>query len=114
MLFQVFAHSIAFSGHQSGEMMVQVRVLPLTKPPPQTLPECVTPRAKPIATAASMAFPPLLRAATPIAVALVSPLTTIECFARTDWAALEATMEGVAMDLDAFRAKVARVERRPA
>jgi len=44
MLFQVFAHSIAFSGHQSGEMMVQVRVLPLTKPPPQTLPECVTPR----------------------------------------------------------------------
>ena len=59
------------------------------KPPPPMLPAlgCVTASAKPTATAASMALPPLLRTLSPASVACASRVTTMPCRARTGCAA---------------------------
>src|SRR5215208_267756 len=55
------------------------------KPPPPMLPACgcVTPSAKPTATAASTALPPALRMSTPTCVARFSWLATMPFFAST-------------------------------
>src|SRR4051794_74356 len=67
-------------------------------PPPPMLPAvgCVTPRAKPTATAASTALPPFFRISTPTSLAAPSALLTAPCVPiATPGSAAEAAVAGV-------------------